>query len=79
MIANYKEAVRKLAYETGYSEEYIIDNDLILEYLVEVGEEFSEWFDANGRQLEHGEPIGYSVCDATSESPIYPYHGLIER
>ena len=79
MAKNFKEAVSEVAANTGYTEEYIIDNELVLEYEAEEDKsEFTTWY-KDGKELAPGTPIGYSITDNESESDIIPYEGLVER
>ena len=79
MAKNFKEAVSEVAKDIGYSPEYIIDNELVLEYEAEEDKsEFTTWY-FEGKEVEAGTAIGYSICDNESESYIYPYEGMEER
>lgn len=76
---NFKEAVSKVAIEKGCTEEHIINEELVVEYVCEEDtEEYSTWYGEDGNQLKAGTPIGYSIITDGKESFIYPYSGLKE-
>lgn len=80
MAKNYKKAVLKTAKQINLDPEFIIDNELVLEYNAEYDlDEFTAWFDKNEKRVKPGTPIGYTVNDNATESCIYPYEGLEER
>ena len=72
---NFKEAVSKVARERGLSEQYIINNDIVMEsWCEEDKEEFTTWYDSEGNELPAGTPIGYIVYDENNEAGfLQPY------
>ena len=78
---NFKEAVSKVARERGLSEQYIVDNDIVMEsWCEEDKEEFTTWYDSEGKELPAGTPIGYIVYDENNNAGfLQPYFGLKEE
>jgi len=77
MAKNYTEAVEEIAKEHGFSEEYIIDNEIVLEIDCETDDvEDEEWqayrYSDTGKMVPRDTPIGYETeDDLTSTLTLY--------
>lgn len=67
MAKNFKEAVSEVSEESGHSEEFIIDNELVLEIEAEDDHmDFVKYLDEDDNVVKGGTPVGVEVKDGAS-------------
>ena len=76
---NLREAVMKVAWETGRHAKNLVKDGIVTEYESENDKsEFTTWY-FNGEEVPPGTPIGYTVRENGVETNIFPYAGMEEK
>ena len=80
MARNFKEAVTEVSKESGHSEEFLLDNELVMEVEAEDDHmEFDAYEDEDGNIVKGGTPVGVEVTDGTSETFVmYDQYQIVD-